>query len=824
MNIIAHLSLQSMKKNKTTTLITILGIIMSLALMSGLFLFSNSLLQFLRDDYVERHGETEIIFPLIDQASLDARPQLSMVDQQTRLAYLGVSPNEKDLATVVLGYDPNNAEGLNLTLAEGRIAQAAGEIVVTPRFLQATEHALGDSFELTLSQPEHFIEIEASGLGSLTPLPSMPVTIVGVFKNNPMEYPLAGPLVIAYQTQEAIKSADTVWAGFTLKELSDETIRQFVEGQDKYSTTDLTAYSPRVSSKAKFYIQSFAYALMVIVALAGIGLIQNGFLISLSQRMKELSILSSIGMTHRQKWRLSLIEGMILFLIALPIGLGSGFLAMSIVFRILTPLLQNWSDSSAVLRLTWDWPMLAQIVGAGFITVLIATIIPAVRTSRTTPLVGVRQQEELTITAKGLRSPGLISRLFGLEGELAWKNLKRNQRRYRATLISLVFSLVLYLSLASLIYYTTLSSDVQMSRGKEDVVVELYGSRMYQQRPLIEEMLATPGIEQGMVVFSSSQLLKDTQGLELNPELNDLDYGLTIEILSFDDATLTQYLKEWGLKPEELAGSKAVLVNQTRTRADDGRYITKPIFLEEPEQIKFEMFDPEQPQEVEVEVVKVLPDALIRYNSWLESLVLVVSKDTFDQWMASTTEPSVSATVRIFTQREAHKQVMDSLAETVVKNFDPYQLSDLRDMNQRQRDFITVSKILVFGFATIIALIGLANIYNSLMSSLRFRRKEFAMLRSVGMEEKSFQRMIRFESYFYALKLLSYSIPLGVLTSYGIYRYIIQTIEFNFRVPMLHFGLASLSVVVVLITIMHLGSRTVRQENILDTLKTDMDL
>lgn len=207
------------------------------------------------------------------------------------------------------------------------------------------------------------------------------------------------------------------------------------------------------------------------------------------------------------------------------------------------------------------------------------------------------------------------------------------------------------------------------------------------------------------------------------------------------------------------------------------------------------------------------------FDTWNRSAKLVVSQKALESDFLS---ERLSMSLHIIAEDRDYASLTESLTEDLDKKH--FELKDFAGMYQRERDIMKVARILFFGFATIIALISLANIYNSLISSLRFRKKEFAMLRSVGLDEASFRKMIRFESFFYAGKLLLYGIPLGVGMSYVIYRYLIRTVDFSFSIPVFQFIGASVVVVTALLLIMNLGSNSARRGSILDTLKIDMDV
>lgn len=143
------------------------------------------------------------------------------------------------------------------------------------------------------------------------------------------------------------------------------------------------------------------------------------------------------------------------------------------------------------------------------------------------------------------------------------------------------------------------------------------------------------------------------------------------------------------------------------------------------------------------EVIEVVERPLKDFDTWNRSAKLVVSQKALESNFLS---ERLSMSLHIIAEDRDYASLTESLIEDLDGKH--FELKDFAGMYQRERDITKVARILFFGFATIIALISLANIYNSLISSLRFRKKEFAMLRSVGLDEASFRKMIRFESFF----------------------------------------------------------------------------
>ncbi|MFQ8600679.1 MAG: ABC transporter permease [Oscillospiraceae bacterium] len=105
--------------------------------------------------------------------------------------------------------------------------------------------------------------------------------------------------------------------------------------------------------------------------------------------------------------------------------------------------------------------------------------------------------------------------------------------------------------------------------------------------------------------------------------------------------------------------------------------------------------------------------------------------------------------------------------------------SNRQEENQLQKLIL----VFVYGFIVLITCICVANIFNTISTSVALRRREFAMLKSVGMTPKGFNRMIRFESLFYGLKSLLYGLPLGFLAMYLFYNTLSGAFEVPFMIP-----------------------------------------
>ncbi len=838
MSIVQKLTFRSMNKNKSTSIVILIGIILSVALMTGLLFFSHSIYRFFRDDSIKKNGDSQIVVGDISRKRLEALPNQEMIEKKNLLSLIGVEKSNQDQTNhyKVIGITEEMiGTSIPLKILEGRLPSKKGEAVITANLSKALaeRNIVGQNVVIDLHQPDYY-ERPANDSGTVyvegqppefrfnyTKDEDLPVTIVGVVDQFYLGRVIRGNIYFVYQTPEEIEASNRLCVGFVLKDISTQRINTFVSGFGdlEYNRLKVTDYYPTVQSEMNVLMKSITYSLLTIVALAGIGLIQNGFLVSLSRRIRDLSVLSSIGMTRRQKWMMSLTEGLVMYLIGMPLGIVSGIGALKALFKVITPKMQSIQNTSVVMRFVWDPMTIVIIAISALVTLLIASIIPVLRSSQKTPLAGVRQQDEIKLKPRSLKSPAFISRLFGMEGEIAWKNQRRNKRRFRGTLIALVLSMVLFLTLSSLVHYLDLSSQ-RMTIGKDDLYVGGIQLEDGQKIASYEALLETKGVKNGFALYRIHDSF-EYRSDHFSSGYEKFDTKADVIIVSYDTKTLDRILQENHITRDELKGKRAILVNQF-FYIDDGRRLTQKILDHIPSTIEIQSTMGSNVSSLAIDVAKVVSDAPNTYESQGPSLQLIVLPETLE-YLAKESY-GISVVLNINANKGEIQPLINNLETKIrVDRLQGYVANRLADV-QSTKDFIALASILIYGFLATILLIVIANIYNILSTSLRNRHREFAVLRSVGMDDREFRRMIRVESFFYSLKVVLYGLPLAVLTSFVVHQMIGTAVEFSFRIPYITFILSALAVVAVVILIMNLSSRKTRKGNILDALRMDAEV
>jgi putative ABC transport system permease protein len=115
-----------------------------------------------------------------------------------------------------------------------------------------------------------------------------------------------------------------------------------------------------------------------------------------------------------------------------------------------------------------------------------------------------------------------------------------------------------------------------------------------------------------------------------------------------------------------------------------------------------------------------------------------------------------------------------------------------------------------------------ANIINTISTSITLRKREFAMLKSVGITPKGFNKMLSYESIFYGLKSLLYGLPISIAVMYLMHRVLYSTFRFPFAIPVVSLIVVIVSVFIIVGTAMLYSSSKVRKENIIDALKQEI--
>lgn len=514
-------------------------------------------------------------------------------------------------------------------------------------------------------------------------------------------------------------------------------------------------------------------------------------------------------------------EGLVVGIIAIILGVIAGVGGMAVTFKVINPILANLGQEIG-FPLAISFKGILTAVICAIITIFISSIIPAYHASKISPIAAITNQQDTKIKVRNIKTSFLTRRIFGFEGDLAMKNIKRNKNRYRITLFSLIISSILFLTASGFTYYLKESYDMTSININYDGYININS----QNQELINELAHLKNTTQ-IAVAKETSLNLETSLDNINPELlsflteNEQNYGNTY----FLDLNLVTYNQEYldSIPNLNKELQNQILINKENNIKLNRKYKQTDILKENLDHLIGTTFN-NNGDEIEITLNK------IKYtNQYLlgqtphethYSLNLLVSNDTFNQLINQ--YQLNSNNINIYYTSNNNEAVLKEIKE-ITDNYPEESLysfnlsEDIKQANQ----LILIINIFTYGFIILIGLISIANIINTISTSMALRTKEFSMLKSIGMTPRAFNKMIYFESLFYGIKTLIYSLPLGFIIMYFLYENLAAIFERSFSVPINSFIIITIAIFVIVFTTLAFSSQKIKKLNIIDGLKND---
>lgn len=169
-----------------------------------------------------------------------------------------------------------------------------------------------------------------------------------------------------------------------------------------------------------------------------------------------------------------------------------------------------------------------------------------------------------------------------------------------------------------------------------------------------------------------------------------------------------------------------------------------------------------------------------------------------------------------------HRASFDNLKKVLDENgLNSLNLNDYAEREELKRNLVTIIQVFSYGFIVLISLVAATNVFNTITTNINLRRREFAMLKSVGMTQKGFHRMMNYECLLYGTRALLFGLPVSAGVTWLIYRAVAGGYETTWRLPWGAVGIAVLSVFLVVFATMMYAMSKIRKDNPIDALKNE---
>lgn len=947
MNLMKTLTLKNLKLNRKRTIVTIVGIILATALLSALVTLVSSFQYSMIEYQKQKGGDFHVKFSNVKMSELSEFKNNRNIESTFETMGMGFAKldgckNEDKPYAYVMATDEAGFERGCFNLIEGRMAKNEDEIVI-PRHLKTNgriDIKVGD--EITLDVGKRYDSNTEGVIGencayeheaeTLTDTVTKRYKVVGIMERpgyGMEDYSAAGYTFVTYSDELAAidngsKSeageADTtltVYSRYTQKALRNkDAVTADIIGVDEKlfakannSSVEMTAeesdrfLKEMENAKYDIYMNGFlisyecvfplddtfkalftvAAVVALIIILTSVYCIKNSFNISITEKIRQYGMLASVGATRRQIKSSVKTEAAMLGVVGIPVGTMSGILASLVLVKVVNALSAGWLNFA--LSFHTSLPALIFAVILSIATIYFSATGSARRAAKVTPLEAIRNTKEIKIKSAKLKTPAIIGRIWGIGGVISYKNIKRNNKKYRTTVTSIVICSVTFIVISyfmsmafSMVGMSYASTDYNIGINmsyKKDIDIEKL-SKLVSGIEGVDDYLVGAGYDFDVSKPEYTKEYGEYCG-QLYDDSEDVSQEFLITVL--DDKSYDKYASDAGIKN---AAEGAILVNKCTFdvyNENSSKYVKKEMELYKYKagdtiECGYNVYDDASSDENDVEgdtesstddnnAVEGDTESSVDDNNGYvdEETINNGVRKTVDVTIAGVTDKVPigykgysSITLMFMNQKGFESLWADGKsgnelkpgyasysAYVVAENADDYQdtfeketeenpeysqisfyVSNLDKEMRDEKSLFTLLGVFAYGLIVVIALIGITNIINTLSTGMELRSREFATLRSIGMTDKQFAGMVRLESVFISVKALVIGVPLGILISY------LLCVMMNrmdnaiiYEPPYKAIILCIVVVIMLIYAIMKLSMTKLRHNNIIETIKNE---
>ena len=768
MNILKNIAYKNLQLNKKRNIVTVIGIILSVALITAL----SSLVVSFKESIInlEKHinGDFHYSFDGVQSNDLSIFENNRSIENFYKVGTLGYAKinteNEYKPYAYVITMDKNDFNSVGIELTDGELPKNNNEIII-PRHLRnngKVDLKVGDTITLEVGSRMS----EGYALGQNNPYEetnnetientvSVTYKVVGIFErpSTALE-PFSSPgytfittnasgvknyTVFARYTREGLKNEYKVTAGIlgvnekvlkkNIQEFNYKEVNEKEQGKSKFYF-DINRYLIMLETNA--YGDSSMKALLVlstivtvIIIVTSVYCIKNSFNISITEKTKEYGILKSVGATTSQIKKSVYYEAFLLGCVGIPIGILSGVLASFILIHVVNFFIRSMFVGNEYLIFKISYLSIVISIILSIITIFMSSKKGAKIASKTSPMVLIRGNDDIKVNSKKLKTPKYINKLFGIGGVVSYKNIKRNKKKYRTTIVSIVMSVSVYIALS---YFVNTAFDVvKMAKGSYtyNLVYTSYTKDYNLNYNNVLNFSKHDTVKKYSVVrtsiitgnFKASKDFKKYNAYmsEEKPILNSVTF------ISVGKEEYLRYISKLGLNYNSVK-DKGILIDNnigydTKKKLEVSYNMTDN---KKGDIINFTSMKEDKTFDMELaSVTNIRP---FGYENNYGSLVMVIS----DEYMERLDKlESVSLYVE-----STDPDKLQSDIDKMCKDTEGCYVNNVDATVKQMKSIYTVIAIFLYGFIIVISLIGITNIFNTITTNMTLRKREFATLKS----------------------------------------------------------------------------------------------
>lgn len=846
MSILNRLTIKNLRLNKKRTIVTIIGIILSTALMVGIGLLFSSFQDLMIRYTIGYSGKYEAKYNDVDLIKLnDIKNKNFTYFYEKPIGFSKIeSSNEYKPYMYITSVNREYFD--ELKLIEGDIPKNENEIVISNHVITngGLDYKVGDIVTFTYGSRniDGNITLANSELVDgefLTNEGTHTYKIVGIVDRSNFEsYSASGYTAFTVDVNSDNGNVNLYVMFNKNKNIikqSEELAKELnYNGDINYNSTLLALYGESTYGNVMSSMGGMMIIMLSLVSIGCIIVIYNSFAISVMERKKEFGLLSSIGATKKQIKKSVFYEALVVGVIGIVFGILGAYIGIGCVILIINNLISDMLEYKLYLVTNYLFiiiPVIFMIIVIG-----VSAFIPSRRASKVSPIEAIRQNDDIKINKKKIRTSKLVLKLFGIEGEIALKNIKRNKKKYRVTIVSLFISIVLFISFSSYMNYTLNTASSVMGEVPYDYRISYFGDDNNKEAlDKINEIVKSSDVKEyvsysvgnlsiiGDYTYSDEYLdfYNSAYGDDGIKALNNLKYQ-NIYILVLDDNSYNKYKKLIGLDKDSV-----ILLNRFKgVSYGNNKRVNYdiPVINSGDINVKICNFDDD---EENVDTTKYCNKNinnifvtnksfdLIEEFSYMDDFKLIVNKKLYDSILDGGTD---------FTQFNIISDNTNNI-DKLTKELDKYNnvnYINIKESMKQANNLILVVKILMYGFISLVTLIGVTSVFNTISTSMALRKREFAILRSIGLTRGGFNKMLFFESLFFGMKSLIFSLPVSIGVTILIHYSLSDMMSIStIIIPWKAIIISIVSVFIIVLLTMMYSSSKIKKHNIIEQIREE---
>lgn len=764
----SQISNRYMKENKKRTVLTIFGVALAAVLIFaiGTFLFS------FRDAMIKEERNYSDYEFMINGLS---REETEKISNNVEIKDSAIYIEDKDgyivkgtdrMARILRGDDRYYSSVKRQKVVEGEAPSNSNEIVVdinTKNFLNVD---IGDNVTLTGENGDTEFKVtgitESDGYNSAAPL-----NIYGYIDKDNLD---ANEKYMIYVNIKSDKNKQTIMD----QVLSDADV-EVVDGTKNQNQELLYLTGNGGSSEISKSLNMMAAFMVIVIMVCTITVIYNSFNISVIERIRYFGILKAVGATPKQIKRIIFKEGALIGLIALPLGCIIGFFALKLGIKLF---IGNNVLFMTDFQVKFYPKILLVTVVLVAITIFLSIMGPARKAKKVSAVEAMKNNKEINIGKIKRRKGRIVGKIFGVEGSLAYKNIRRTPARFIITVIALTISLIMfnvfygfldYVKQTCVDVYGTVFYDAQLYKGSED------SPFTHEEIDEIESKNFSDNIYKFDMKHYSLLIPNDKLSSEYE-EKTDMKFGQKRNSLVYNDTLVSkiesyaggekeineanQYIKEGSITK----GNGVILVDGRKITNKDGQKetirgttykpgdkirIAKPISLDEnmilsDDQARSAIDNNDY---IEVPIAAIAEKDPFSGQNITDSLEILMDTDTYTKYIG---ELKVNTMLFSFDDNSEKENEAVEYFDSI-KESRGYSYYDLKAEFNQINDLFNQVEFFVYCFIIIITIISIVNIFNTISTNILIRKKEFSTLKAIGMQQKQLKKSVILEGTLYGI-------------------------------------------------------------------------